>query len=190
MASSNKYASGKIYKVVDNAYAMCYYGSTTQSLSRRMVNHRKHYQEFRNGKRNRVSVFDIFDAHGVETCKIELAEEFPCETKEQLHRREGFYVQNNECVNKQIAGRTVAEWRDATRERINELAGRWRSANLEKAKEADKKYKDTHKERIKELNSAKCVCNVCGSEHTHGVAARHRQTKKHLAAEAALRDGQ
>ena len=186
MASSNKYANGKIYKVVDNAYATCYYGSTVEVLSRRMAGHRAQYKLFGEGKRDRISVFDIFDAHGVDQCKIELVEEFPCESSEQLHKREGFYIQNNECVNKRVAGRTFAEWRDATRERTNEVARRWRSANLEKAKEAEKKYKDKNREKNWEFKSAKCVCNVCGAEHTHGVAAQHRRTKKHLDAEALL----
>ena len=100
MASNNKYASGKIYKVVDNAYTMCYYGSTIQLLSRRMVHHRMHYKLFGEGRRDRISVFDIFDAHGIDNCKIELVEECPCESKEHLHKRESFYIQNNECVNK------------------------------------------------------------------------------------------
>ena len=113
MASNNKYASGKIYKVVDNAYTMCYYGSTTQQLSKRMTKHRTHYKLFGGGRCNGMSVFYIFDAHGVENCKIELVEECSCESKEQLNKREGFYIQNKACVNKHIAGRTMVEWREA-----------------------------------------------------------------------------
>ena len=111
MASDNRYASGKIYKVVDNGYTMCYYGSTVEPLSRRMASHRAHYKLLGEGKRShRMSVFDIFDACGVEQCKIELVEEFPCESKEQLRKREGFYILNNECVNKQVASRIMAKW--------------------------------------------------------------------------------
>ena len=186
MASSNKYAHGKIYKVVDNAYALCYYGSTVEVLSRRMAGHRMHYKLFGEGKRNRISVFDIFDAHGVDQCKIELVEEFPCESKEQLHKREGFYIQNNECVNKHVAGRSVAEWYADTREQRYQVAECWRSANEEKVKKMNKNYRNKHQEQIKEKRSVKCLCSVCGSEHTHHMTAQHRRTKKHLAAEALL----
>ena len=186
MASNNKYASGEIYKVIDNAYAVCYYGSTIEALSRRMAGHRKHYKLFGSGSHSRISLFDIFDAHGADNCKIELVEDFPCESKGQLHKREGFYIQNNECVNKRVAGRTSVEWYADTREQRYQVAESWRSANQEKVKEMHKTYRDKHEEQIKEKRSAKCLCTVCGSEHTHHMTAQHRRTKKHLAAEALL----
>ena len=40
MEKPNKYANGKIYKIVDNAYTGCYIGSTIQPLSSRMSTHR------------------------------------------------------------------------------------------------------------------------------------------------------
>ena len=42
----------------------------------------------------------------MENCKIELVENYACNSKEELNAREGFYIQNNECVNKLVAGRT------------------------------------------------------------------------------------
>jgi hypothetical protein len=41
--------------------------------------------------------------------KSELVEDFPCDNKEQLRQREGWYIQNNPCVNKRVAGRSVQE---------------------------------------------------------------------------------
>ena len=137
-----------------------------------------------------MSVFDIFDAHGIDNCKIELVEECPCESKEQLHKREGFYIQHNECVNKRIPGRTMAEWKSANAERVKQLQVSWTSANPEKVKEASRRAREKHQEKIKADRSAKCVCDVCGSEHTHHMTARHKRTKKHLAAEALLHAGE
>ena len=34
---------------------------------------------------------------------MELVENFPCETKAELDKREGFYQSNNPCVNKVVA---------------------------------------------------------------------------------------
>jgi len=168
--TTNKYATAKIYKVVDNSYTMCYYGSTTQQLSKRMTKHRMHYKLFDEGKsKGRFSVFDIFDAHGVDNCKIELVEECPCESIEQLNRREGFYIQNNECVNKRIAGQTVPEWK---------------AANSDKVKRAQKKFRTSHKEQIKEQRSEKVSCDVCGVVITRHSIARHRR-RVHAAADAA-----
>ena len=177
MASDSKYASSKIYKVADRAYTTCYYGSTIQPLSKRLAHHRALCKLFCEGRCHRISVFDIFEAHGSDNCKIELVEECPCENKEQLHKREGFYTQNNECVNKHDAGRKMAEWYADTREQRYQVAEHWRSANEEKVKEMGKNYRAKYQEQIKEKRSAKCSCNVCGSEHMHHVTARHRQTK-------------
>ena len=66
MTLSNRHASAKVYKVVDNSYTMRYYGPKTMQLSRRMAKHRLHYRLFGNGKFSRISVFDIFDAHGAD----------------------------------------------------------------------------------------------------------------------------
>ena len=174
MTSNNKYASSSIYKVVDNAYTMCYYGSTTQQLSMRMTKHRMHYKLFAEGKsKGRFSVFDIFDAHGVENCKIELVEECPCESIEQLNKREGFYIQNNECVNKHIPGRTLSEWK---------------SANPDKVKEAQKKFRTSHNEQIKEQRSEKVVCDICGAVISRHALARHNRSGKHMAAETNKHD--
>ena len=187
MASNNKYASGKIYKVVDNAYTMCYYGSTIQLLSRRMVHHRMHYKLFGEGRHDRISVFDIFDAHGIDNCKIELVEECPCESKEQLHKREGFYIQHNECVNKRIPGRTLSEWLEDTREQRIEWSRNWRAANPEKVKVMDTRYRDNHKQQIKDKDSAKFNCDVCGGVYTRAHCARHKLSKKHTTAETLIR---
>jgi hypothetical protein len=89
-----------------------YYGSTTQPLCKRISEHRSAYKRYKNGKGKEYykSVFIIFDEFGLENCKIELVELFPCENKNQLHQKEGEYIKNNECVNKNIAGRTQKEY--------------------------------------------------------------------------------
>jgi hypothetical protein len=38
--------------------------------------------------------------------RIELIEEFPCENKMELNKREGHYIRTLDCVNKVIPGRT------------------------------------------------------------------------------------
>jgi len=143
-----------------------------------MTKHRVHYKLFGEGKFARVTVFDVFDTHGVENCKIELVEEFPCESKEQLNKREGYYIQNNECVNKNIPGRTLADWLDATRDHRIKMARSWQAANPEKVKEADKKYKAANRERLHE----KVTCDVCGGVCSRQCFERHKRSDKCMAA--------
>lgn len=41
------------------------------------------------GKEVQRSAHAVFDVYGVENCKIELIEEFPCSNKMESHKREG-----------------------------------------------------------------------------------------------------
>ena len=117
----NKYHNGKIYKIVDVGYNKQYFGSTIESLSKRMAKHRYKYKTYSSSEEHiRVSCYDIFDEYGIENCKIELVEYFSCETKDELFRREGEYIRNNDCVNKIIAGRTKQEYNDETKEQKRE----------------------------------------------------------------------
>ena len=145
MAEINKYQNGQIYKIVDNAYNLCYYGSTISKLCKRMGQHREHY---RNGSYN-CTVKKIFDTYGLENCKIELVENFPCDSRKELEAREGFYIKNNVCVNKIVAGRTKKAYREANEEEIKAYKKGWYEANKDQILAKQKAYKETHEEEIK-----------------------------------------
>ena len=49
---------------------------------------------------------------------IELIELFPCNSKEELNKKEGEHIRTNNCVNKLIAGRTDFEYRKENKEQI------------------------------------------------------------------------
>ena len=69
-----------------------YYGSTCESLSQRMTRHRAKYTAYLKGNITNTRSFDLFDEFGIENCKIELVENCPCNSKEELRRREGYYM--------------------------------------------------------------------------------------------------
>ena len=167
MEKTEKYQKSKIYKIVDNGYQSCYYGSTTQSLCNRMSRHRQNYNSFKNGKFNKISVFNIFDDYGLENCKIELVENYPCNNKEELRKKEGEYIKNNDCVNKCVAGRTEKEWyndnkeskinqvkkyRETHKNQISQNKKDYYQKNKEIISEKDKKYRENNLEKIKERN--------------------------------------
>ena len=70
-----------------------------------MSGHRHKYQRYLKGLKDNTSSFYLFDKYGVENCKIELLELYPCNSKAELTAREGHHQRNNDCVNIQIAGR-------------------------------------------------------------------------------------
>ncbi len=149
MNKNEKYQKGKIYKIVDNGYNMTYYGSTIEKyLCNRMSKHKRKYKLYR--EKNEYTSFIIFEKYGIENCKIELVENYPCNSKEELLKREGYYIKNNECVNKNISGRTQKEYYEDNKEKIKENTKIWRENNKEYYKQKKKEYREKNKEKIKE----------------------------------------
>ena len=93
------YQNGKIYKIVSDLTDKIYIGSTTQPL------YKRHHQHIKSS--NKYTSIELINLGHT---RIELIEDFPCERKEQLNAREGYYIRLNKdiCVNKCIAGRTKA----------------------------------------------------------------------------------
>ena len=80
---------------------MCYIGSTIDTLSNRMAGHRSKYNVFMNeGKGQHYQCFEIFEKYGLDNCKIELVELYPCNSSIELRAREGHHQKSTDCVNK------------------------------------------------------------------------------------------
>ena len=196
----NRYENGKIYKIVDIGYNKCYIGSTCESLSQRMTRHRHQYNSHLKGLYGRTCSFELFDEYGIENCKIELIENYPCNDKEELRRREGQYIETINCVNKQIAGRTPQEYRDGRkdvkrekdkeyrenhkeelkqkkeekREYYTEHKRMWNMQNKEYVADYNKEYRMNNKEKLAE----KATCEICGSVVRKYDIKKHQETPK------------
>jgi hypothetical protein len=169
MSKINKYQNGKIYKIVpmsEHAENEVYYGSTTRDLDCRLRYHRFSYIEWTCGNGNRVTVYDLFSKYGVENCYIQLLEHFPCNSKDELEKRESDYIRANKdkCVNKVIPNRTKEEWYQDNK-----------TAILER----HKAYNLTIKDKMYE-NAKKPYTCVCGVTMRHDSKGPHMKTKKHL----------
>ena len=103
------YSNSKIYKIepiVEHEEGEIYVGSTTkQYLSQRMDKHRNDYKRWRDGKTNKLTVFDLFDKYGIDNCKIYLLESVIAISKDELLAKEGYYIRTLKCVNRCIVGR-------------------------------------------------------------------------------------
>ena len=100
----------KIYKIVCNTTGKVYYGSTCeQRLERRLQRHETRFIAFFEQKDDRyMSSFEVICEGDY---KIELVENVKCNDREELEKRERWYIQNNECVNKTVPTRTTKEKR-------------------------------------------------------------------------------
>ncbi len=138
---------------------MIYIGSTTRSLRKRMTEH----------KRDKIKSIQSHKLFELGECKIELIEEYPCDNRQQLTRREGTYILNNKkCINKIVAGRTKKE-----SNRIDYLNHREHYLKMAR----DNKIKN--KEHIQEQYKEKFKCE-CGGHYTRYHKNRHLKTTKHI----------
>ena len=159
-----------------------------------MARHRYSYEHYKEGyKRIFTSSFEMFDEYGPENCKIELLENICCDSKEELMKLEGFYIQNNDCINKRIAGRTKTEWVEDNKKYVKEWfqqyheenkdernlkKKQYRENNPELIKEQSKKSRDKRKEKIQERRSEKHICD-CGGRYTHHHIRTHERSNQH-----------
>ena len=136
----------KIYPICDHDEGDVYFGSTTQTLSKRMVVHRCHFNK---GNFKQNSSCKLFEKYGLENCKIELIQNSPCNNKEELEKIEGDFIRNNKCINKIMLGRTkdeyMVEYHSKNRDKILEKKKQYHLDNRDKILEYQKKWRETQK---------------------------------------------
>ena len=128
---------GLIYKITDNTNSNVYYGSTTETISRRMKGHRCCYKRWVGGKGDNCRSFDIIKNADY---LYSLVEQVECENKVGLLQRERWWIENNECINKVIPARSRKEYREQNRELILEYNKQYREQNRELINEKRREY--------------------------------------------------
>jgi hypothetical protein len=147
----NKYSRGKIYKIVDNTNGNIYVGSTTEpTLARRLAKHRNSYKRYLDDdKRSYMTSFIILENGDYDIVLIENAD---CESKDQLRAIERHYIETLDCVNKRVEGRTISEWYNANKEKLQKQRHEYYETNKQHFKEIHKNYYKNNLEVIKSKN--------------------------------------
>jgi hypothetical protein len=154
-----EYSLGKIYKIYSPGNpSLTYVGSTIQPLSVRFGGHKREYKRYKKGKCNYTTSFKIFDES--DDYKIELIENVPCDSKEQLLRAEGKYIKEMNCVNKRKSWRSEED-------------------NKKYQRQYHRQYNQLQKEKIKERINKPYTC-VCGRMINSKEKPRHSRTKIHI----------
>jgi hypothetical protein len=152
------YQKGKIYTIRNNHdKSLIYVGSTIQSLSQRMVAHRS------DSKKDKDKDRKIYQHIGGkwEDWYIELYELFPCNSKEELCKREGEVIREIGTLNNLLPGRTpkeyyqdnherYKEYREENKEKKIEYDKQYRELNVEKKRENDRLYREKNEEAVKQ----------------------------------------
>ena len=81
---------------------------------------------------------------------IELYENYPCENKEQLNKREGEIIKEIGTLNKRIAGRTQKEWVHDNKEKMKQYFKQYNENEVNKGrkKEYKKQYYEDNKTKL------------------------------------------
>jgi hypothetical protein len=138
------YQLGKIYKIVGNGHV--YVGSTCEKLlSHRLGSHVASYKKFLNGTGIYISSYHVLKNNDY---YIELIETCPCNSIDELHVRERFWIQSIDCVNERVPSRTYEE-RLEYQKKYSEKNKDKRLEYLEKNREKIIEYQKLYREKNK-----------------------------------------
>jgi hypothetical protein len=145
------YSKGQIYTIrFHNNTSLVYIGSTIQPLYKRMYKHKCD---------NNITLHKyIQDScnNDWSACYIELYERFPCNSKQELEKREGEIIRqfknddNYQVINKRIECRTEQEWREDNKQIIAEKSKIYYETHMEQIKKYKQEYREKNADTIVE----------------------------------------
>ncbi len=163
-----RYQRGQIYtirNITDDT--LIYVGSTISPLPKRFHKHKKDCEYDRI-----ISLYNYIENNDWGNWYIELYENFPCNSKKELERREGQVIREIGTINKCIAGRTRKEHYEDNKDVRLEYQKIYRENNADKIKEKAKEYQ--------KLYLIKGCCDICGAVLIKNNLKRHQQSQKCL----------
>ena len=155
------YNHGKIYKICNSVPDNIYIGSTCNLLYKRLHQHRSNFKSWINGEKKYMTSYKIFEEDDIENVRIILIEEFSCNSKMELQRKERHYIKTLECVNKVVPGRTdkeyykdnidkIKKYNEQNKEKISKTRKLYREKNRDKNKEYQKEWYEQRKDELNE----------------------------------------
>ena len=188
MEEENRYSKGKIYKLINSIDEEEYVGSTCNELSKRLYMHKNKAKSMPN-----IKVYKHLNQVGFDNVRIILVEEYNCQSKMELERREAHWIRElKPSLNCVIPRRTFQERYEANKEAIAAKGKKWYEENKERHAEKSKQYREKHKDaiaewgkqyreankdRIKEHKSTKVQCPHCDKQVTRDKLNRHIKTQ-------------
>lgn len=141
------YSKSKIYEIICKVTDERYIGSTTQPLSKRLAKHRM--------SSNKCSSRQIIERGDY---YINLLEEFPCENKEQLLKKEREWYDKIICINKnrpftskeeriEKSAANRKEYREQNKEKLVKIRKEYYQQNKDEIAKSMKEYYVQNKEK-------------------------------------------
>ena len=147
------YKLAKIYKL-ENDEGKIYIGSTCEpTLARRLAGHKQLFKRFNEGTGWFLTSFNLAIDNNFDNVDIILIENCPCNSKDELHAREAYYIKSLDCVNKCVPLRPKHEtdklYREKNHDIIKENATKYRAEKGELIKQQMAIWREKNKDDIK-----------------------------------------
>lgn len=178
----NKYVNGKIYTIRSYQTDKIYIGSTCCALPKRFYEHKY--------SGNQCSSKEMLEYND---CYIELLESYPCNSKEELTKREGELIRENKdnCVNIKIPNNDpkirLKKYKQSPKGKAKIKEFNQTDKGKVIKKRSDQKYRESEKgkEAIKiraqkRYDNRQYVNCECGSKYYDVNKRKHINTLKHL----------
>lgn len=155
------FSNAKIYKLVCSETKRNYIGATITSLGSRLSKHKNKF--------NSCRTKDFVNP------TIHLIEEYSCNNRKELDERERYYIENTQCVNHNIPGRTPHEYRRKNASKKRKYNKQYSIDNYERLKEYRRQYILNNYDKIHKKNDC-----ICGGKFINKHKNDHFKTQKHL----------
>ena len=143
---AERYANGKIYRLVNSVDNDEYVGSTCTSLAKRKSIHKK---DARTQTTRRV--YQHLNEVGWDNVDIVLIEEYPCENKMELEIKERYWIETlKPSLNKRVPTRSNQEYRQENADTIHEQRAKYRAENADKERERVAKWQVENADKVRE----------------------------------------
>ena len=168
------YQNGKIYKLTSSKTDKIYVGSTCDELKGRLFGHKNN---IKSGSNIASSILVQYD-----DCKIELIEEFPCKSFDELREREQFYLNTLENIVNKIRAKVkpqqqrTKEYRDNNPKKVKESYKNWRESHGEQEAERQATYFAANKVELQCKHNERNIivsCPHCQKEIKKYSLPRH-----------------
>jgi hypothetical protein len=168
------YANGKIYELIFGDEPQRYIGSTTQTLVKRVYQHRK--------KAVNPLIKRMIEKVGRENVKIVLVEAYPCVIKDDLARREQYWMDKKNCqLNFRNAHDDLTHAEKMAREKVRkEIWGRITDElNAYMKQQSELGILKSTPDYMRDLYVG-CECGAADVLNLPSYIEFHSTTKKHL----------
>jgi len=171
--ATNRYSNAKIYRLVNSVDSEEYVGSTCGKLSKRKSDHKTDAK-----RKPSRRVYQHLNEVGWDNVDIVLVEEYPCENKNQLERRERHWIETlKPSLNMYVPTRTLQEYNADNASKFSEIKAKYYADNAENIRERVAKYYAENATKVREYQKK---YNTENADKVRERQAKYREANREV----------